>query len=69
MIVPFSGMLRAQGREMGVIECWYTRADKLPKTEEEESKRKKDKIVYSYDRLEGIIGKKIGNWERNKYRI
>lgn len=32
LILPFSGMQRAQGREMGVIECWYTRADKLPVT-------------------------------------
>lgn len=29
-IWPFSGMRRAHGKEMGVIECWYTRADKLP---------------------------------------
>lgn len=33
-------MRRAQGREMGVIECWYTRADKLPETE---SKKKDTK--------------------------
>ena len=33
LISPFSGMRRPQGREMGVIECWYTRADKLPKEE------------------------------------
>lgn len=26
-------MLRAHGREIGVIECWYTRADKLPESE------------------------------------
>lgn len=25
-------MLRAHGREIGVIECWYTRADKLPES-------------------------------------
>lgn len=35
-ILPFSGIRRAQGREIGVIECWYTRADKLPETEEED---------------------------------
>lgn len=23
-------MRRAHGKEMGVIECWYTKADKLP---------------------------------------
>lgn len=28
---PFSGIRSAHGKEMGVIECWYTRADKLPK--------------------------------------
>lgn len=30
IIQPFSGIRSAHGREMGVIECWYTRADKLP---------------------------------------
>lgn len=30
LILPFSGMRRTHGREMGVIECWYTKADKLP---------------------------------------
>lgn len=28
-------MRRAHGREIGVIECWYTRADKLPESEGE----------------------------------
>lgn len=27
---PFSGIRKAMGREMGVMECWYTRADRLP---------------------------------------
>lgn len=29
-ILPSPGMRRVHGREMGVIECWYTKADKLP---------------------------------------
>ena len=28
--LPWSGIVRQQGREMGVMECWYTRADRLP---------------------------------------
>lgn len=45
-------MRRAHGSEIGVIECWYTSADKLPET-----KTEKEKIGYTdcdYDRLKGI---------------
>lgn len=27
---PLLGMRRQQGREMGEMECWETRADRLP---------------------------------------
>lgn len=39
LILPFSGIRRAHGREMGVIECWYTKADKLPEAKTERENR------------------------------
>lgn len=27
---PFSGIFRVHGKEMGVMACWYTNADRLP---------------------------------------
>lgn len=49
-LIPFSGMWRGHGKEMGVIECWYTKADKLPETK----KKKKRLEDCKCDRLEGI---------------
>lgn len=34
-------MWRGHGKEMGVIECWYTKADKLPETKKKKKKGKK----------------------------
>lgn len=48
LIQPFSEIRRAHGREIGVIECWYTSADKLPK----KRTRRQIKTVHNQDHYE-----------------
>lgn len=53
-IQPFSGIRSAHGREMGVIECWYTRADKLPKKWTEKRQRQRTNRITMSDSSDGV---------------